>query len=216
MRSGPFSEVETPPNRLRWDPLPMPAQNCDFVEGLTTIAGCGDPASQIGLAVHVYRANRSMVERCLWNADGEMMFVPQQGGSSLWDGARKAGVAPGEIAVVPRGMKFRGRACRRTRRAATCAKTTARRSGFRSLDHRLARASPSSATSRCRSPRSRSRQLRGGGQVHGRAVASELGALAARRGRVARHYVPYKYDLARFMVIKRVSFDHPDPSIFRC
>ena len=27
-------------------------------------------------------------------------------------------------------------------------------------------------------------------------------------------YVPYKYDLARFMVINTVSFDHPDPSIF--
>jgi homogentisate 1,2-dioxygenase len=26
--------------------------------------------------------------------------------------------------------------------------------------------------------------------------------------------VPYKYDLARFMVIGTVSFDHPDPSIF--
>ena len=25
---------------------------------------------------------------------------------------------------------------------------------------------------------------------------------------------PYKYDLARFMVINTVSFDHPDPSIF--
>ena len=107
MRSGPFSEVETPPNRLRWDPLPMPAQKCDFVEGLTTIAGCGDPASQTGLAVHVYRANRSMVERCFWNADGEMMLVPQQGELVLSTELGKLGVAPGEIAVVPRGMKFR-------------------------------------------------------------------------------------------------------------
>jgi homogentisate 1,2-dioxygenase len=27
-------------------------------------------------------------------------------------------------------------------------------------------------------------------------------------------YVPYKYDLATFMVIGTISFDHPDPSIF--
>jgi homogentisate 1,2-dioxygenase len=28
------------------------------------------------------------------------------------------------------------------------------------------------------------------------------------------NYAPYKYDLARFMAINTVSFDHPDPSIF--
>jgi homogentisate 1,2-dioxygenase len=28
------------------------------------------------------------------------------------------------------------------------------------------------------------------------------------------NYYPYKYDLARFMAINTVSFDHPDPSIF--
>src|SRR5258708_28855194 len=37
MRSGPFDEVETPPNRLRWDPLPLPDQPSDFVEGLATM-----------------------------------------------------------------------------------------------------------------------------------------------------------------------------------
>ena len=57
--------------------------------------------------MHVYRANRSMVERCFWNADGEMMFVPQQGALVLSTELGKLGVAPGEIAVVPRGMKFR-------------------------------------------------------------------------------------------------------------
>ena len=79
LRSGPFNEVETPPNRLRWDPLPMPTKPTDFVDGLATIAGSGDPAAQTGVAVHVYRANRSMKRRYFYNADGELMFVPQQG-----------------------------------------------------------------------------------------------------------------------------------------
>jgi len=79
LRSGPFTEVETPPNRLRWDPLPMPSQPADFVDGLATIAGSGDPALQTGVAVHVYRVNRSMKDRCFCNADGELMFVPQLG-----------------------------------------------------------------------------------------------------------------------------------------
>src|ERR1041384_1882346 len=127
LRSAPFSEVDTPPNRLRWNPFPLPTQPRDLVEGLatlaggragtrpprhfgeglTTIAGCGKVASQTGLAVHVFRANRSMSERCFWNADGELMLVPQQGGLVLSTELGKLSVAPGEIAVVPRGMKFR-------------------------------------------------------------------------------------------------------------
>ena len=75
LRSGPFDEVKTPPNRLRWDPLPIPSKPTDFIDGLVTIAGSGDPASHAGLGVHVYRANRSMTERYFSNADGEMMIV---------------------------------------------------------------------------------------------------------------------------------------------
>ena len=70
LRSGPFDEVETPPNRLRWDPLPLPTKPTDLLQGLTTIAGSGVPAMHVGLAVHIYRANRSMKGRHFWNADG--------------------------------------------------------------------------------------------------------------------------------------------------
>src|SRR5688572_9439815 len=105
LRSGPFNEVETPPNRLRWDPLPMPAQPVDFVEGLATMAGSGEPALQAGLAVHLYRANCSMAERYFWNADGELMFVPQEGALVLFTELGRLVARPGEIAVVPRGMK---------------------------------------------------------------------------------------------------------------
>ena len=33
LRSGPFDEVDTPPNRLRWNPLPIPSKPTDFVDG---------------------------------------------------------------------------------------------------------------------------------------------------------------------------------------
>src|SRR4051812_27935109 len=107
LRSGPFNEVETPPNRLRWDPLPLPAEPVDFVDGLFTLAGSGDPAAQSGIAVHLYRASRSMGERYFSNADGEMMFVPQQGALRIFTELGHVEVAPGEIAVVPRGVKFK-------------------------------------------------------------------------------------------------------------
>src|SRR5688572_24821559 len=81
--SGPF-DGEVSPNRLRWDPLPIPKPRVDFLDGLVTIAGSCEPAAHAGLAVHVYRANRSMDERYFYNADGELMLVPQQGELSLF------------------------------------------------------------------------------------------------------------------------------------
>src|SRR5215212_5078745 len=79
LRSSPFGEITTTPNQLRWNPLPMPETETDFVDGLTTIAGNGDLFSQIGIAIHIYRANQSMRERFFYNADGEMLIVPEMG-----------------------------------------------------------------------------------------------------------------------------------------
>src|SRR5690349_14861482 len=62
-----FDEVDTPPNQLRWDPLPMPAEATDFVDGLVTMAGNGDPGAQAGCAIHIYRANRSMSGRFFYD-----------------------------------------------------------------------------------------------------------------------------------------------------
>src|SRR5579862_1006868 len=48
IRSGPFTEVPTPPNQLRWHPVPIPAEKTDFVDGIITMGGNGDPAFQTG------------------------------------------------------------------------------------------------------------------------------------------------------------------------
>ncbi len=188
VRSGPFTEVEVPPNRLRWDPLPIAAKPADFIDGLATLAGSGDPAAQAGLAVHIYRANRSMSERYFWNADGELMFVPQQGALELFTELGRIELKPGEIAVVPRGMKFK----------------VLVDGPVRGYDFQA--------------PRAAFEERNGRLQV----VAKFQGGLWASDFThspldvVAWHgdYVPYKYDLARFMVMNTVSFDHPDPSIF--
>ncbi|MDE3197003.1 MAG: homogentisate 1,2-dioxygenase, partial [Acidobacteriota bacterium] len=107
IRGGPFTEIETPPNQMRWDPLPIPEEPTEFIEGLITMGGNGDPAMQTGFAIHIYAANRPMTSRVFCTADGEMLIVPQQGRLRL---ATELGVlvtAPGEIAVIPRGIKFR-------------------------------------------------------------------------------------------------------------
>src|SRR5580698_5812631 len=75
-RSAPFTEAETPPNRLRWDPLPMPAEAVDFVDGMATMGGNGAAAARTGVAIHIYRATKSMSDRVFSNADGELLIVP--------------------------------------------------------------------------------------------------------------------------------------------
>src|SRR5580692_8158463 len=79
MRTAPFNDTEATPSQLRWSPFPIPEAPTDFVEGIVTIGGSGSAADQSGMAVHVYAANRSMTERYFYNADGEMLIVPQQG-----------------------------------------------------------------------------------------------------------------------------------------
>ena len=106
LRSGPFSEVPATPNRLRWDPSPDPTTPVDFLDALTTYGGSGDPAVQAGLAIHLFAANRSMDGRVVFNADGELLIVPQDGALRLRTELGVLTAAPGEIAVVPRGVRF--------------------------------------------------------------------------------------------------------------
>jgi homogentisate 1,2-dioxygenase len=213
VRSGPFAEGETSPNRLRWDPFPIPAKPTDFIDGLATLAGSGDPASQSGVVVHIYRANRSMKDRCFCNADGEFMLVPQQGDLEVFTELGKLILSPGEIGVVPRGVKFkvlvegpvRGYVCENYGQHFRLPELGPIGSqGLAQVRDFLAPVAAFEDKGKC--------QL----------VAKFLGKLwATDLGRspldvVAWHgnLVPYKYDLARFMVINTVSFDHADPSIF--
>lgn len=109
LRSGPFNETPTTPNQLRWDPLPLPEEKTDFVNGIVTLAGNGDPALQTGVAIHLYAADASMEDRFFANADGELLIVPQMGALRLHTELGILEAAPGEICVIPRGVKFRRR-----------------------------------------------------------------------------------------------------------
>ena len=214
VRSGPFDEVEASPNRLRWDPFSVPAKPTDFVDGLATLAGSGDPSAQTGLAVHLYRANRSMSDRYLYCADGELMFVPQEGGLFLFTELGRLSVAPGEIAVVPRGMKFQVTLAGRSARGYLCENYGA--------PFRLPELGPigSQGLAQARDFRAPVAAFEDRGRCQ--VLAKFMGAIWESEFAhspldvVAWHgtYVPYKYDLALFMVINTVSFDHADPSIF--
>jgi len=213
IRTAPCREAECPPNRLRWGPLPIPEAPTDFVAGLATLATAGDVRAQVGAAVHLYAANRSM-ERFFSTADGELLVVPQEGGIVLATELGRLAVAPGEIAVVPRGVKFRVEAAGPVRGYA-CENYGA--------PFRLPELGPIGANGLA-SPRDFLAPVACFEDVE--APAEVIAKLAGHLWSVryphspldvvawhGNHY-PYKYDLARFNAINTVSFDHPDPSIF--
>jgi homogentisate 1,2-dioxygenase len=214
-RSAPFNEVEAPPNRLRWNPLPLPDAPADFVEGMVSMAGNGDVSARSGIAVHVYLANRSMSGRYFYNADGEMLLVPQQGRLLLHTELGRLEAAPGEIAVLPRGMKFRVELLDGTARGYVC-------ENYGAL-LRLPELGPIGANGLA-NPRDFLAPVAAYEERETKAevVAKFEGNLWAAEydhsplDVVAWHgnYVPYKYDLARFNVLGTITFDHPDPSIF--
>ena len=212
-RTAPCHEVPPTPNRLRWQPLPEPAAGTDFVAGLVTLATCGDARLQHGVGVHAYAANASM-RRVLHDADGELLLVPQQGALEIVTELGRLAVEPGEIAVIPRGIRFRIEIGAGTARGYACENYGA--------PLRLPELGPIGANglANARDFLAPVAAYEEGGPTE--ALARFGGALFATRlahsplDVVAWHgnYYPYKYDLARFNTINTVSYDHPDPSIF--
>ena len=106
-RTAPAQEVDLPIGPMRWDPIPIPDTPQSFLEGVRTMTTAGDAGSQAGMGAHVYLVTRSMVDEYFYDADGELLFVPQQGALRLWTEFGIIDIEPGEMAVIPRGVKLR-------------------------------------------------------------------------------------------------------------
>lgn len=215
IRSTPFGEVETPPNRMRWDPLPIPDAPTDFADGLVTYMGNGDSTGQTGIAIHLYAANRSMEDRYFFNSDGEMLFVPQQGRLRLHTEMGVLDVAPNQIAVVQRGIKFRvelpdgpSRGYVGENYGATFRLPDLGPIGANGL------ANPRDFLTPVAAYEDRDEPCELVTKFAGNMWAAEMSH--APLDVVAWHgnYAPYKYDLSDFNTIWTVSYDHPDPSIY--
>ncbi len=202
------------PNRRRWDPLAIPEPETDFIDGLHLMAATDHGATDAGVSVHIYAANRAM-ERVFWNADAELLLVPQLGRLSLATELGLLDLHPGEIGVIPRGLRFR------------VALPDGEARGYVAENHgavlRLPDLGPIGANGLA-NPRDfltptawfeDSDELTEVVQkFHGDYWVTALDHspldVVAWHGNLA----PYKYDLAHFNTIGTVSFDHPDPSIF--
>jgi len=215
VRGTPFDEVPPSPNQLRWDPIAIPSEPTDFVDGLVTICGNGDINTFAGMAAHVYRANRSMQGRFFYDADGELLLVPEAGRLRIATELGTLEIAPGEIAVIPRGVRFRVELLDAEARGYVCENFGAL---LRPPDLGPIGANGLANSRDFLTPVAAYEDVEGGFEL----VAKYQGALfRAPIGHspldvVAWHgnYAPYKYDLARFNTMNSVSFDHPDPSIF--
>ena len=215
LRSTPFDEVPTPPNQLRWSSFAIPQAPTDFVDGLVTIAGNGDSSMQSGVGIHVYLANRSMQDRYFYDADGELLIVPQLGSLVVHTEMGRIGLSPGEICVLQRGIKFRVELLDKEARGYICENYGGL---FRLPDLGPIGANGLANARDFQTPVAAYEDREGAVKM----VAKFMGRLweadfnHSPLDVVAWHgnYAPYKYDLQNFNCINSVTFDHPDPSIY--
>lgn len=210
-----FRELPVTPNQLRWNPLSMPESPTDFVDGITTIAGNGDLFAQTGIAIHIFACNKDMTERFFYNADGELLVVAEKNRVRFLTELGIIEINSGEIAVLPRGLKFRVELPDGDARGYICENY--------GTQFRLPDLGPIGANGLA-NPRDFETPV-----AWFEDVEVEFAQIAKFGGNlwsceidhsplnvVGWHgnYAPYRYDLRRFNTIGSISFDHPDPSIF--
>lgn len=210
-----FGAGPVTPNRLRWNPVDIPSDPTDFIDGMATWAGNGNSDDLSGVSINLYAANRSMEKRYFYNADAEMLIVPQEGRLRLATELGLIDIEPCEIAVIPRGVRLR----------VELLDTTAR--GYMLENFGAVLRPPelgpigSNGLANVRdfkTPVAWYEDLEGNFEL----IAKFTGAfwhtslahspldVVAWHGNNA----PYKYDLRHFNTIGSISFDHPDPCIF--
>ena len=210
-----FGDGPVSPDQLRWSPLPMPESGVDFVDSLFTMAGNGGPAAQGGVGIHLYATNRDMKGRWFYDADGELLIVPQQGRLHIETELGVLDIEPQEIAVIPRGIRFAVSLPDGEARGYVC-------ENFGAM-LRLPDLGPIGSNGLANprdflAPNAAYEELEGDFELlakfQGHLWRADIGHspidVVAWHG----NYAPSKYDLRLFNTIGSISYDHPDPSIF--
>ena len=202
------------PEPMRWHPIPF-AGDADFVDGMATLAANGDADAHSGIGSLVYLANRSMDRRAFVNADGEMLLVPQQGRLVITTELGVLEVAPGEIALLPRGLLFKVALPDGPSRGYVCENYGAQFRlpelgpiGSNGLANARDFLAPVAAFEDQAGPYEIVKKF--GGRFWTAPMQQSPFNVVAWHGNLA----PVKYDTQNFMTIGSISFDHPDPSIF--
>jgi len=204
-----------PLGQYRWDPIPVAAPSTTFINGLHTMTVAGDVQTQTGMAAHVYDFNTDQPDHYLCNADGELLFVPQQGTLHLFTELGRIDAEPGEIAIVPRGMTFRADGNGSAARGYVCENYAAPFTlpdrgpiGANCLANPRDFKTPVAAYEDKETTCQVTYKWCGG--FHTTTIDHSPLDVVAWHG----NYTPYKYDLSTFSPVGALLFDHPDPSIF--
>jgi len=217
IRTAPAAREESdlPLGQLRWNPIPVPGEALTFLTGLRTITTAGDSDTQVGMAAHIALVTRSMEAEYVFNADGELLVVAQEGGLRFRTEFGVIAIGPGEICVIPRGVIFRTELVDGPARAYVCenygsAFTLPDRGpiGANCLANPRDFLAPVAAYEDKEEPSTLF--VKWGGELFSTAIGQSPLDVVAWHG----NYAPYKYDLRHFSPVGAISFDHPDPSIF--
>ncbi len=222
-KTGLAEGVNAPPDPLRWHPVAVPADTpLDFIDGLRTVVVNGDAEAQMGMAAHLVLMNRSTFNgdlgggrrRAFINNDGEMLLVPQEGALLITTELGVLHVAPGEVALLPRGLAF-SVDVQGPSRAYVCENHGAPLRlpelgpiGSNGLANPRDFLAPVAAFDSSPGPVQLIKKA--GGQLWQVTQKHSPYNVVAWHGNLC----PLKYDTAHFNAIGSISFDHPDPSIF--
>ncbi|MDD9908362.1 MAG: homogentisate 1,2-dioxygenase [Ahrensia sp.] len=207
-----------PLGQLRWSPVSMPRNPVTFIDSISTMTTAGDALSQSGMAAHLYAFNADAPDEYFFNADGEMLIVPEQGSISIFTELGLIDLEPLEIAIIPRGMMFkimlgegvpaaRGYICENygakftlPDRGPIGANCLANPRDFKTP---VAAWEDKDGTT-CQLT------VKWCGGFHVTQLEHSPLDVVAWHG----NYAPYKYDLRHYSPVGAILFDHPDPSIF--
>jgi len=226
VRHSPFTKYEQPlvkcdwseqhpnPNQLRWKPFEIPSKKTDFVDGLRTVAGAGDPKTRRGLRIHVYVCNSSMQDKAFYNSDGDLLIVPQQGNLDITTELGRMLVKPNEICVIQQGIRFSVAVNGPTR--GYILEVFGNHFTLPNLGPIGANglANPRDFLSPCAWYEIRKADFTIVSKFQDHLFQANQDHSPFDVAGWHGNYVPYKYDLNNFCTVNSVSFDHMDPSIF--
>jgi len=203
------------PNLIGFRPLTLAEAPTDFVDGLVTLGGAGSVERRRGYAVHLYSANRNMEDRAFTNADGDLVILPELGALTLVTELGPLSVEPGEIAIIPRGIRFSVSLAGPTARG-YAAEVFARH--FRLPEHGVVGPNGLADPRHFRAPNAWHEDrlapgyritTKSGGVLYDARQDHSPFDVVAWQG----NYAPYVYDLSRFSPLGNTRIDHADPSV---
>lgn len=203
------------PTQLRWHAQRSPDNETDFVVGLKTLLFNGAPSTHQGGAIHLYAANASMENTYFYSADGEFLMVPYEGDCELFTEFGRFHLSPGEVGVIPRGVRFQVKLHNNEIKGYICENYG---SPFTLPDLGPIGSNGLANPKDFLIPHAAFEEKQGDFRLlakfdqqlwQAKIDHSPLNVVAWHG-----NYAPYKYDLAFFNTINTVSYDHCDPSIF--